>query len=119
MNTSFKCISRLEAVLSGRTGVGQRYHSMDKHYFSQRRRWGQPHPKAWQTIRPNVPCRNAASKDGFVEKPGINTLYDMFENSVKKHGGRKCLGWRPINNGKAGDFQWISYKQAHGTTLGN
>ena len=49
-----------------------------------------------------------------MEKPGINTLFDLFENSVNKHGARKCLGWRPMKNGKAGDFQWLTYKETQG-----
>ena len=54
------------------------------------------------------------SKDRFVEDPQVRTLYESFESAVHQFGGRKCLGWRPIRDGKAGDFEWYTYKQAHG-----
>ena len=55
--------------------------------------------------------RNIASKDDWPTRPGIKTLYDQFEESVKRASHQNCLGWRPIQGGKAGPFQWFSYKE--------
>ena len=46
----------------------------------------------------------------------ISTLYDSFEQAVRKFGGRQCLGWRPMSGGQAGDFQWHTYKEAQGAS---
>ena len=55
--------------------------------------------------------RNIASKDDWPTRKGIKTLYDQFEDSVKRAADRNCLGWRPLEGGKAGPFQWFSYKE--------
>ena len=31
---------------------------------------------------------------------------------MKRAGDSRCLGWRPIEGGKAGPFKWFSYKEA-------
>lgn len=58
------------------------------------------------------------SKDKFIEDSKTSTLAESFDNAVKQFGHRKCLGWRPITNGKAGEFKWHTYKEAHSTLLG-
>lgn len=41
--------------------------------------------------------RNVLAKDGFPPAPeGCETLYAMFETSVKRYPDRKCLGYRPV-----------------------
>jgi len=45
---------------------------------------------------------------------GVSTLYDLFEQSVSKYPGNKCLGWRPIKDGKAQDYVYITYKLVQG-----
>lgn len=45
---------------------------------------------------------------------GASTLYEVFENSVKTFGDKQCLGFRPMLDGKAGPYQWWTYKQTHG-----
>lgn len=72
-----------------------------------------------QALSDNLPakagnCRNIASKDDWPTRRGITTLYDQFEDSVKTASSRNCLGWRPIENGKAGPFKWFSYQEAQG-----
>jgi hypothetical protein len=60
--------------------------------------------------------RNTAAKDGW---PGVDggctTLFEVFEQSVKRYGDCKCLGWRPIVNGKAGPYEYWTYKETRGT----
>jgi long-chain acyl-CoA synthetase len=55
--------------------------------------------------------RNVAAKSGFPTLGGVSTLYDLFERSVAKYPDSKCLGWRPIKDGKAQDYVYITYKQ--------
>jgi hypothetical protein len=45
---------------------------------------------------------------------GATTLYELFEESVRKHGDRPCLGWRPMTDGKAGPFEFWTYKETRG-----
>ena len=58
--------------------------------------------------------RNVAAKGGFPTLNGVTTLYDLFEQSVSKYPDNKCLGWRPIKDGKAQDYVYITYKQVQG-----
>jgi len=41
------------------------------------------------------------------------TVFELFERSAKKYADLPALGHRPINNGIAGDFTFITYKEAH------
>ena len=71
--------------------------------------------------RPTIWCgnfRNVAAKDGFPTMEGATTLYEVFENSVKTYSDKQCLGFRPMVDGKAGPYQWWTYKQTHGALLG-
>lgn len=60
-------------------------------------------------------CRNVAAKDSWPTLPGVTTLYELFENSVKKYPNNKCLGWRPIQDGKAQPYTFHTYKEVQGT----
>jgi len=45
--------------------------------------------------------------------PDATTLWETFNNGVKKSGDNPGLGTRPIDaDGKAGDYEWITYNQA-------
>ncbi|BDA46672.1 Long chain acyl-CoA synthetase 3 [Coccomyxa sp. Obi] len=56
--------------------------------------------------------RNTAAKDGWPSVEGAaTTLYEVFEQSVKRHGDCKCLGWRPIVDGKPGPYEYWTYKE--------
>lgn len=48
---------------------------------------------------------------------GAKTLYEVFENSVKKHGDQNCLGWREITDGKPGPYKWWTYSETKGAEL--
>lgn len=72
---------------------------------------GQGRPEQGDTQALSPVYRNIAAKDDWPTRPGIQTLYDQFEASVKTAGDRKCLGWRPIENGKAGPFKWWTYRE--------
>ena len=59
--------------------------------------------------------RNKAAKDGFPGvEGGAKTLYEVFEYSVKRHGDKKCLGWRPMTNGKPGPYEFWTYNETRG-----
>jgi long-chain acyl-CoA synthetase len=56
--------------------------------------------------------RNVVAKDGFAKLEGVSTLYESFQNSVKKYPNNECLGWRPTDkDGNAGPFKWLTYAQ--------
>jgi long-chain acyl-CoA synthetase len=38
-------------------------------------------------------------------------LYELFQSSVKKYSNEKCLGYRPIVDGVAGDYVWFTYAE--------
>jgi long-chain acyl-CoA synthetase len=45
---------------------------------------------------------------------GINTIWTAFENSVKNHPNRNCLGTRKyISKDKFGDYEWKTYNQIY------
>ena len=73
---------------------------------------GQPEQGETKAVGPTY--RNIAAKEDWPTLPGATTLFESFERSVKNNPDAKCLGWRPITNGKAGDFEFMNYKQTHG-----
>lgn len=54
--------------------------------------------------------RHVAAKDGFPT-PDVATLYEVFDMSAKKYASNKCLGYRPIADGKPGDYKWYTYAE--------
>lgn len=59
--------------------------------------------------------RHPQSPDGPVcfLPDGCQTLWDTFKKGVEAGGDNNGLGYRPIDaEGKAGDFEWISYNTA-------
>ncbi|XP_054819589.1 long chain acyl-CoA synthetase 1-like isoform X2 [Prosopis cineraria] len=61
---------------------------------------------------------NLLSKDRFPPMdPDLNTAWDIFELSVKKHPGNRMLGWRPVVDGKIGPYAWKTYKQVYDEVL--
>lgn len=59
-------------------------------------------------------CRNKAGRNGWPALDGVATLYELFEQSVRKFPNNKCLGWRPIKNGKAQDYTYLTYREVQG-----
>jgi long-chain acyl-CoA synthetase len=55
--------------------------------------------------------RAVSSKDGFPTLRGVKTLYESLEQTVKNHGEKPALGWRPMTDGKAGPYEWMTYGQ--------
>lgn len=55
-----------------------------------------------------------SSKDGFPTLRGVKTLYESLEQTVKNHGEKPALGWRPMTDGKAGPYEWMTYGQVQG-----
>jgi long-chain acyl-CoA synthetase len=43
---------------------------------------------------------------------GVKTLHDNLLHGVRISGDNNFMGYRPINNGVAGPYQWISYNTA-------
>mmetsp|Transcript_22299 Transcript_22299/g.48717 ORF Transcript_22299/g.48717 Transcript_22299/m.48717 type:complete len:658 (+) Transcript_22299:118-2091(+) len=52
------------------------------------------------------------AKDGPPELP-VKTLRELFEKSAEKFPNRPCLGSRPIVNGQAQPFQFMTYNEVH------
>ncbi|XP_078169792.1 long chain acyl-CoA synthetase 4-like [Carex rostrata] len=62
--------------------------------------------------------RNVLAKDGFKAVPeNINSCWDFFRLSVEKYPNNRMLGRRPIIDGKAGDYTWLTYKEAYDTAI--
>ncbi|KAK9806148.1 hypothetical protein WJX72_003254 [[Myrmecia] bisecta] len=56
--------------------------------------------------------RNVVAKEHWPKLEGVTTLYELFERSVTKYFNCKCLGWRPVVNGVAQPFQYMTYQAA-------
>ncbi|KAJ3683080.1 hypothetical protein LUZ60_013307 [Juncus effusus] len=62
--------------------------------------------------------RNVLAKDGFAPLPeGIESCWDFFRLSVDKYPNNRMLGLRPIVDGKAGDYTWLTYKEVYDISL--
>lgn len=58
--------------------------------------------------------RSVFAKDGFPEPvDGVETCWDVFRVSAEKYPGNRMLGRREIVNGKAGKYNWMSYKEVY------
>lgn len=55
-----------------------------------------------------------SAKDGFPEAEGVTTLYESLEATISKYGDQPALGCRPIVDGKAQDYEWITYNEVQG-----
>lgn len=42
---------------------------------------------------------------------GMLTLYDSFQRGMSESGDGPCLGYRPVVDGVAGDYEWFTYKE--------
>ncbi|CAD5178226.1 unnamed protein product [Musa acuminata subsp. malaccensis] len=58
--------------------------------------------------------RNVLAKDGFPSPaPGLETCWDVFRMSVERNPDNRMLGRREIVDGKAGEYVWLTYKEAY------
>ncbi|KAF7106775.1 hypothetical protein CFC21_107487 [Triticum aestivum] len=57
--------------------------------------------------------RNVLAKDtGLLQSPpGVDCLWDLFRASVEKYPSNPMLGHRPVVDGKAGDYAWMTYRE--------
>ncbi|KAI4977044.1 long chain acyl-CoA synthetase 4-like [Hordeum vulgare subsp. vulgare] len=57
--------------------------------------------------------RNVLAKDaGLLQTPpGVDCLWDLFCASVEKYPSNPMLGRRPVVDGKAGDYAWMTYRE--------
>uniref|UniRef100_A0ACD5VFD4 Uncharacterized protein n=1 Tax=Avena sativa TaxID=4498 RepID=A0ACD5VFD4_AVESA len=74
--------------------------------------------------RPSVgpTYRSAFARDGFPAPiPGLDSCYDIFRMAVEKYPNNKMLGRRAIVDGKAGAYEWKTYKEVFGVAnkIGN
>uniref|UniRef100_A0ACD5VXQ7 Uncharacterized protein n=1 Tax=Avena sativa TaxID=4498 RepID=A0ACD5VXQ7_AVESA len=74
--------------------------------------------------RPSVgpTYRSAFARDGFPAPiPGLDSCYDIFRMAVEKYPNNKMLGRRAIVDGKAGAYEWKTYKEVLGVAnkIGN
>lgn len=51
------------------------------------------------------------AKDGVPPLEGISTCYDSFQASARKFPTRPCLGYRPIVDGKAQPYEYMTYHE--------
>ncbi|CAA6672925.1 unnamed protein product [Spirodela intermedia] len=66
--------------------------------------------------RPSVgpTYRSLFAEDGFpAPEEGVETCWDIFRTSAEKNSGNRMLGRREIINGKAGKYNWMSYKEVY------
>ena len=72
-------------------------------------------PTAERGDRPSSSAvyRNAISKNGF---PVFDqkTMWQMFDFASKAFASESAIGWRPMENGKAGAFKWMTYSKFAG-----
>uniref|UniRef100_A0A7N0ZXW2 Long-chain-fatty-acid--CoA ligase n=1 Tax=Kalanchoe fedtschenkoi TaxID=63787 RepID=A0A7N0ZXW2_KALFE len=62
--------------------------------------------------------RSVFAKDGFPPPvPGMESCWDVFRMSVEKYPNNPMLGHRQIVNGKAGKYEWQTYKQVYDTVV--
>ncbi|KAG7664211.1 uncharacterized protein J8A68_002274 [[Candida] subhashii] len=57
--------------------------------------------------------RNAVCPDGLIDTPysSLNTLYEVFENTIPNHGHKNSFGKRKKNpDGTFGEYEWETYK---------
>ena len=59
--------------------------------------------------------RSQAARTAWPTIPNVTTLYELFERSARKYPNRKCIGWRPVENGSASPFRFHTYKETQGT----
>ncbi|KAJ8768495.1 hypothetical protein K2173_022587 [Erythroxylum novogranatense] len=58
--------------------------------------------------------RSVFAKDGFAPLlPGMDSCWDIFRASVEKYPNSRMLGHRAIVNGKAGKYEWQTYKEVY------
>lgn len=58
--------------------------------------------------------RSVNAKDGFPPLlPGMETCWDIFCMSVEKFPENQMLGYRETENGKAGNYVWLTYKEVY------
>ncbi|XP_021748861.1 long chain acyl-CoA synthetase 4-like [Chenopodium quinoa] len=58
--------------------------------------------------------RSVNAKDGFPPLlPGMETCWDIFRMSVEKFPENRMLGYRETENGKAGNYNWLTYKEVY------
>lgn len=58
--------------------------------------------------------RSVNAKDGFPPLlPGMETCWDIFCMSVEKFPENQMLGYRETENGKAGKYVWLTYKEVY------
>ncbi|XP_010668007.2 long chain acyl-CoA synthetase 4 [Beta vulgaris subsp. vulgaris] len=58
--------------------------------------------------------RSVTAKDGFPPLlPGMETCWDIFRNSVEKFPENRMVGYRETEDGKVGDYVWLTYKEVY------
>lgn len=55
--------------------------------------------------------RNVWSKNGLPSMGTVATCYDIFQQASFKFSDRPCLGWRPKQDGAAGDYKFLTYSE--------
>ena len=58
--------------------------------------------------------RSKVAKTSWPTIPNVTTLFELFERSVRNNPGRRCIGWRPVQGGRAGPYTYHTYKETQG-----
>ena len=58
--------------------------------------------------------RNVLARNHWPTVSGATTLYELFERSVVRYFNCKCLGWRPVLDGAAQPYKWMTYQETRG-----
>ncbi len=77
---------------------------------------GRPEQGDNNTIGPIY--RSQVARTSWPTIPQVTTLYELFERSVRKNPERRCIGWRPIQNGQAAAYTFHTYKETQGDARG-
>ena len=75
----------------------------------------EPTPESGDRPSSSAVYRNAISKNGF---PVFDqkTMWEMHAFATETFANENAIGWRPIENGKAGPFTWMTYSKFAGVS---
>ena len=58
--------------------------------------------------------RNIRAKDQYASLEGASTLYESFKRSVHQYPTENFIGERKMENGRAGPYEFLTFKQVEG-----
>ncbi|TVU12508.1 hypothetical protein EJB05_46159 [Eragrostis curvula] len=62
--------------------------------------------------------RSVLAKGGLLQPhPGLESCWDIFRTAVEKYPNNPMLGRRRVVDGEAGDYTWMTYKEAYDVVM--